>query len=720
MLDRLAGLETEYALRFTPAPGAERPRNDALFAAIAEAIRTRVRTLPGRRRLTHDQLFTENGGSLYFERSPTEPDGGLLEAATPECRGPGQLLLYQQAQEAMLRRALPLAEATLHRAGHPGHLGLLKNGRDAHGNTYGVQENFDTPLATGPLLHLYRAGLALLIPVMILDVLICWTLILAMGLLLIATALTLLLLDAAATTLLRKTRPDILTRAFQDPERRLERRLMRSLALFEMLIVMPAVLPFTWLVHLCAFRPIRRSATAFFISRPALTGTGTLHPDDTFTLSEKATTIRRLVRSTAAPYSRAIYDTGNLLKGLQGLFLFDFARLAPLFARRQRLQLGLADANRCQAAEYLKLGTTLLVLDMIEAGALTDAPRPTDPVAALHHLTHDPTLRAQIPLRHHPAMTALQIQRWYLDRARHYIAHHPAPALEAHEIIRLWTEALDALETDPGTLVGRLDWITKRYLIENAAPTAPHAVRKKIDLRYHELGDGYLARMEDAGLAPRLVTPEEAIEAITTPPDRTPARQRGRLIRTLADRDQDATAGWDAIRIGAGLRGRIVRLDAFRKVRSRPVEPQDTQTEGTHSEDTHLKDIRSQVTFIGNPATRGTTTRDTAIRDAAIRDAAIRDAAIRHAATRDDATRDDATRDDATRDAATRDAATHDTATHDAATHDAATHPQDTRSNLLTFPRRPTPAPPTPAPPTLAPPPPPNDPTPPDPPEPTQ
>ncbi|MCB9551575.1 MAG: proteasome accessory factor PafA2 family protein, partial [Myxococcales bacterium] len=464
MLDRLAGLETEYALRFSPAQGAERPRNDILFTALAEAIRARVRTLPGRRRLTHDQLFTENGGSVYFERSPTEPDGGLVEAATPECRGPSQLLLYQQAQEALLRRALPLAEAALARAGHPGRLGLLKNGRDADGNTYGVQENFEAPLATGPLLHLYRLGLALLIPIMLLDVVLCWALIIAAGLLLIATALTLLLADAALDALRGRRRPDILTRTFQDPERRLERRLMKALAAFEMLIVLPAVLPFTWLIHLCAFRPIRRDATAFLVSRPLITGTGTLEPDDRYGLSEKATTIRRLVRSSAAPYGRAIYDTGNLLKGLQGLFLLDFTRVLPLFARRQRLQLGLADANRCQAAEYLKLGTTLLVLDMVDAGALRDAPRLRDPVAALRTLTGDPTLRAEVPLRDGRAITGLALQRWYLDRARRYVATHPAPPLEAHQILRLWTEALDALEADPGALVGRLDWITKRYL----------------------------------------------------------------------------------------------------------------------------------------------------------------------------------------------------------------------------------------------------------------
>ncbi|MEZ4431397.1 MAG: proteasome accessory factor PafA2 family protein [bacterium] len=569
MLDRLAGLETEYALRFSPAQGAERPRNDILFTALAEAIRARVRTLPGRRRLTHDQLFTENGGSVYFERSPTEPDGGLVEAATPECRGPSQLLLYQQAQEALLRRALPLAEAALARAGHPGRLGLLKNGRDADGNTYGVQENFEAPLATGPLLHLYRLGLALLIPIMLLDVVLCWALIIAAGLLLIATALTLLLADAALDALRGRRRPDILTRTFQDPERRLERRLMKALAAFEMLIVLPAVLPFTWLIHLCAFRPIRRDATAFLVSRPVVTGTGTLEPDDRYGLSEKATTIRRLVRSSAAPYGRAIYDTGNLLKGLQGLFLLDFTRVLPLFARRQRLQLGLADANRCQAAEYLKLGTTLLVLDMVDAGALRDAPRLRDPVAALRTLTGDPTLRAEVPLRDGRAITGLALQRWYLDRARHHIATHPAPPSKPTRSSASGPKPSTPSKPTPAPSSAASTGspnATSSKTPPPAPPRRPQEDRPPLPRARRRLPRPPRRRRP----RPRLVTPDEADAAITTPAE-TPARERGRLIATLADTEQDATAGWDAIRIGAGLRGRIVRLDAHRRPADAPA-----------------------------------------------------------------------------------------------------------------------------------------------------
>lgn len=572
MLDRLAGLETEYAIRFSPHDDRPRPSTEVIYRAIAAAVRHRVHTLPGGRRYSHEQMFTANGGGVYFERSPGAPEGGLIEASTPECRGPGQLLLYQQAQEALLRQALPAAEAGLRRDGYTGRLGLLKNGRDAEGNVYGVQENFEADLAEGAWLALYRVGLALLVPVMLLDVVLCWALLVVLAVAAIALGLVGLLLDTGWGALRGLDRPDLFTRMSRDPERRLERGLTRLAGFIDLLVVTPAVLPFAWLLRLCAFRRIRRATTAFFVSRPILSGTGTVEPDGRFLLSEKAPSIRRLMRSSAAPTGRAIFDTGNLLKGLQRLFVFDVPGLRVLFRRRQRMQLGLADANRCQIAEYLKLGTTLLMLDMADAGALDDGPRLARPIAALRAITDDPTLRATVRLRDGREVTGLQLQRELCERARRFVAASPAASMEAHDVIRLWSEALDALERDPGSLVGRLDWVSKRYLLETAAAGEPWAVQKKLDLRYHELGDGHLARLEEAGIAPRLVSAEEAEAAIDRPPDETPARQRGRLVRELCEDEVPATVGWESVRIGEGLARKVVRLDEFRARRARAQE----------------------------------------------------------------------------------------------------------------------------------------------------
>jgi proteasome accessory factor A len=142
--------------------------------------------------------------------------------------------------------------------------------------------------------------------------------------------------------------------------------------------------------------------------------------------------------------------------------------------------------------------------------------------------------------------------------------------MEAHDVLRLWGEALDALEAEPGGLIGRLDWVTKRYLLRAAGTDVNADARKKIDLRYHELGDGYLSWLEAEGLAPRLVTPEEAEAAIQTPPANSPAALRGRLIRQLADEGLPAVASWDQVRTtDAEGRRKVVSLADWRKARNR-------------------------------------------------------------------------------------------------------------------------------------------------------
>src|SRR5262245_24649143 len=101
MAGRLLGLETEYAIRFTPVEGSSRPGNRAIYQALSSAISQLVRTLPGESRGVEERrFFTESGASFCYESLPHAADGGLIEAATPECDSPGQLVCHQRAIDA--------------------------------------------------------------------------------------------------------------------------------------------------------------------------------------------------------------------------------------------------------------------------------------------------------------------------------------------------------------------------------------------------------------------------------------------------------------------------------------------------------------------------------------------------------------------------------------------------------------------------------------------
>lgn len=560
MLKRLLGLETEYAIRFSPSSSAPAPGNHVVYEAWRDAISEIVRTREAASGYGQEGHFTQNGGAFRYEVLPYAYEGGLLEAATPECRGPGQLLLYQKAQDALLLRARPLAERKLRSRGHAGELGLLKNCRDAEGNVYGAQENYDTEFASGAALWMWRVGLTLLLPLVLVTGLLHWAVLLGVMVLYFGVALVMVtfVVVAPRSRLGRRFGPQL-----EGESLLFSRTIGWVLYLTQLLVWWPVTCGFAVLTHAFAFRNVRRGIEAFLLSRSVVTGAGTLERDGRFGLSEKGPSIRHRMRWTIRPVDRPVFDTGNLMKDLCAATFLQRGRFRRLYRSRQRMQLGLSDSNVAQVAEYLKIGTTALMVDLAERGELDDAPRLERPIRALHTLVADPSLQAKVPVRGGNDMTALELQRWYLDRASEVLRRDKTIPMEAREILRLWREALDALAVDPGRLIGRIDWVTKRYLIEQADQADP-AARKKIDLKYHELGCGYLASLEKEGLAPVLVGEDEVDRAIREPPSDTPAKMRGRLVRSIEFSGHRMRVDWDSVRVGGAVLGKVIRLDQYR------------------------------------------------------------------------------------------------------------------------------------------------------------
>lgn len=549
-LTRLLGLETEYAIRFSPAEPGRTPGNDVVFKALRSALGRLVPTRPGASSHGRDQFFTVNGGAFYYEFLPHCMEGGLLEGSTPECRGPGQLLLYQRAQEALLGAALPLAGSELDDAGFRGELGLLKNSRDADGNVYGSQENYEVEVAGGFGLLLYRLGIVLLLPILALMTLVLLTIVLLTVAGVLAAGFLALFVP--------RWRRRLADLSENDP-----RRLENAFGRYHMWIILcctwPLTTPFALLVRAAAFRRVRRRMTAFLVTRPILVGCGSVRDGRRFVLSEKATAVRRLVRRSILPEERPIFDIGNLMKQLCAPFNLQLQPAFRLLRRRQRLQLGCADSNRAQEAEYLRVGCAALVLDMIEDGFLADAPLLRDPVAALHAIAADTALERRLELADGTGRTALEVQRFYLESARRYLRQAPATSFEAEDVIRRWGEVLEALEEGrQDRLVGRVDWVTKRFLLEGCGHDADQATLKTLDLRYHELGSGYFDRLERAGEAPLLVDEEAIRRAIREPPADTPAFHRGRLIGRHAGRRLPIAVSWEAATIGRAWRAKVI------------------------------------------------------------------------------------------------------------------------------------------------------------------
>jgi len=474
-------------------------------------------------------------------------DGGLVEGATPECLTASELLLYQRAQEDLLSECLAEVEAGLSFSGRICSLGLIKNCRDAGGHIYGAQENYLVPIASGFRLWLLRFLLGLYLPFFALGFLAYWIL---FAVLLLPAGLFLAACDALRSSA--------------------QTNLLALLGRLEYVIALPFfsffLFPQAILYRLFAFHPVRRPLLPFLISRPLISGAGTLLDDGEFRLSEKGVAIRWQHRYTIAPADRPIFDCGNLLKqsmlAMMGLFRLETDHLRSLFAQEQRLQLGLADSNRADYAEWLKIATTRLVLEMALDGFLQRVPKIKSPVRAVQALAGPETIFRTGQGK----MTALAVQRYYLEKAEEYLKRKKTVSWEEHETVRLWRESLDALATDSGRMLGRLDWVSKQYLIATAGAGAAFAVRRKIDIGYHELERGYYDELRRAGVAVSRFTEAEIKQARLEPPDNDRAQLRSSFIRAAAFSGERLTVSWNKISTPRGA----VSLDAYRREKKKP------------------------------------------------------------------------------------------------------------------------------------------------------
>ena len=232
--------------------------------------------------------------------------------------------------------------------------------------------------------------------------------------------------------------------------------------------------------------------------------------------------------------------------------------------RHRRLHLIVGDANMAEFATALKVGSALLFLDLLEAGQLPDWTL-EDPIDALKSLSRAPSGPWSVALQGGGHAAALDIQRDYLERARSLTRGRDP---ETDWILHHWGDCLEKLGRDPGELVGRCDWVTKKWLLDLFADEEGldwenpdhRAWLQSQDLEYHNIDpdEGLYLLLEQQGQVDRLTEPEDVLRSMTQPPEDTRAWFRsqcvakfGRAVRTL---------NWDSLEIESDGRLAVVDL----------------------------------------------------------------------------------------------------------------------------------------------------------------
>jgi proteasome accessory factor A len=186
---------------------------------------------------------------------------------------------------------------------------------------------------------------------------------------------------------------------------------------------------------------------------------------------------------------RADYITNDLFEWVQFNRAIINTRDEPLADGRKyrRLHLLHGDTSVLPVTVLLKVGTTALVLDLLELDHLPKLAL-ADAVMTFHTLSHQPDGPWRVPLADGRSMNAVEVLHQYYQAAR---SEFRGRDVETDNLLDLWENTLWDLARNPDGLVGRVDWITKRWLFqqfidqEKIAWSDPWL--KSLDLEFHHV-----------------------------------------------------------------------------------------------------------------------------------------------------------------------------------------------------------------------------------------
>ncbi len=311
------------------------------------------------------------------------------------------------------------------------------------------------------------------------------------------------------------------------------------------------------------FPEIIRHLTPFFVSRQVICGAGRVgvgqdgHSHE-FQISQRADYFEVEV-GLETTLKRPIINTR------------DEPHADP--EKYRRLHVIIGDANLSEVSTYLKIGSTSLVLAMIEDHAISSDLSVDGAVKALHEVSHDATVRHLITLKDGRSVTAVDLQEMYLEMARRWVEDRVGADADDQtvDVLTRWESVLTRLRKDPMDCRRELDWVAKLALLEsyrdrdNLEWDDPKL--HLIDLQYSDLrpDKGLYHRLVARGSMDRLLTDDEVARAVSEPPHDTRAYFRGRCLAQYADKV--AAASWDSVIFDLPGRDSLQRIPTMEPTR---------------------------------------------------------------------------------------------------------------------------------------------------------
>ena len=295
-----------------------------------------------------------------------------------------------------------------------------------------------------------------------------------------------------------------------------------------------------------SFRQLASQLIPFFVTRQVFTGAGKVIRTDRgkYVISQRAQHIREEI-SIATTTARGIINT----------------RDEPHADREKyrRLHVIVGDSNMSEFATFLKVGTTAIVLRMIEDNFIRQRLALRNSVKAIQEISTDTSCTRNIELENGKRLSAVELQWQYFECAKQYFEQAESDPI-TEQVMEKWEYVLKCLEVDPLLLDRELDWVIKKKLIETYVASRNLKWDSNdvlmLDLQYHNIrkeGEskktGLYYKLDRDDRVERIVTDEQVDKAMHLPPETTRAKFRGRFVKLANERKILCGVNWSYIQL---------------------------------------------------------------------------------------------------------------------------------------------------------------------------
>jgi len=140
-----------------------------------------------------------------------------------------------------------------------------------------------------------------------------------------------------------------------------------------------------------------------------------------------------------------------------------------------RIHVTSGEVNLLPTATFLKVGTTALIVGMIDAGWTPPVRLEPSAPRAIREVSADCSLGCELPFRTDDSASAIHMRaidhQWLLlDEAKRWYASRPAGPFgdprAVQQVLAVWGRVLGALDRDPLDAIGVVDWVSRKAFLE--------------------------------------------------------------------------------------------------------------------------------------------------------------------------------------------------------------------------------------------------------------